>query len=167
MSPSGRALFSGYIDKTLPKDGKTIATGYAYLGSYKSRGPFFTDESISEFRDFTHFVARVRGDGKRYFVVLDTSENMHHTWFSRYKFMLYTHGGPYWQYVKVCAIGNLLLSTSVMQFRFRYPVSSSNTLVTYRMSNTSFSPLRFVQWEFSLPTTFPVILALKLTISAS
>lgn len=101
VSPSGRALFSGYLDKTLPKDGKIIRTGYAFLSSYKSRGPFFFDDTHPDFEKFTHFVCRVRGDGRRYFVTFDVSQSLDYTWFFRYKYMLYTHGGPYWQYVKV------------------------------------------------------------------
>ncbi|KAH9394611.1 Complex I intermediate-associated protein 30, mitochondrial [Tyrophagus putrescentiae] len=101
VSPAGYALFSGYLDKTLPKDGKVVRAGYAYMGSLKSRQPFFLPETHHEFYQFTHVVLRVRGDGRRYFIAFDTSDRLDITWFDRYQYMLYTHGGPYWQYVKI------------------------------------------------------------------
>ena len=111
-------MFSGNLDRTIPKDGKVIRTGYAYVGSEKSRrifGAFATHEILEK---FTHVVLRVRGDGRKYFIVFDTSDIMDTTWFDRHQYMLYTHGGPYWQFVKVKSkstkkINQLLISFSL------------------------------------------------------
>ncbi len=123
VSPAGYALFSGYLDKTLPKDGKVVRAGYAYMGSLKSRQPFFLPETHHEFYQFTHVVLRVRGDGRRYFIAFDTSDRLDITWFDRYQYMLYTHGGPYWQYVKVCICPLSLTYTLTLNFLLDSPIS--------------------------------------------
>ncbi|XP_046909327.2 complex I intermediate-associated protein 30 [Dermatophagoides farinae] len=102
VSPSGHALFSGYLDTTVPKDGKTVRTGYAFLSSQKSRHPFnLPTDGMNIFEQFTHVILRVRGDGRMYQISFDTADVFDITWFDRYNFMMYTFGGPYWQYVKI------------------------------------------------------------------
>ncbi len=50
---------------------------------------------------FSDLVLRVRGDGRRYRIILQTPEFFDLTWFQLYSFPLFTRGGPYWQEVKV------------------------------------------------------------------
>lgn len=101
VSPAGRALFSGYLDTTVPKTGKVVRSGYAFLESFKSRKPFYGSATHPILEQFTHIELNVRGDGRRYFLIFDTSEDLDITWFNKHQFMIYTHGGPYWQRVKV------------------------------------------------------------------
>ena len=101
VSPSGHLLFHGYLDTTVPQTGKIEQAGYAYLGSYKSVRQMVLDSPSDELEGYTHIVLRVRGDGRRYFLQFDTSEKLDITFFNRNQFMLYTHGGPYWQDIKI------------------------------------------------------------------
>ncbi|UXI19541.1 mitochondrial inner membrane protease subunit [Sarcoptes scabiei] len=102
VSPSGFALFSGHLDTTVPQDGKTTRAGYAYVGSNKSSIISFSGTHYEHIlSEFTHFVMRVRGDGRRYFILFDTSDFYDTFWFDRYQFPIFTFGGPYWQYIKI------------------------------------------------------------------
>lgn len=101
VSPAGYGLFSGHLDTTVPKDGNIVRTGYAYLSSEKCRKPFFIKSSLEMLEGVTHFVMRCRGDGRRYLLQFDTSTRMDDTWFDKFEYPIFTHGGPYWQYIRV------------------------------------------------------------------
>ena len=122
VSPSGYGLFSGYLDNNIPKDGKITRSGYAYLGSYKCSKPFSMLDDHLEFGRFTHIVLRIRGDGRRYNIIFNTSDILDITWFDHYQYMLYTHGGPHWQYVKVILLDIYLFIYIIYfnLFSFRY-----------------------------------------------
>jgi len=44
---------------------------------------------------------RVRGDGRSYVLNISTTGYYDITWNDVYHYVLYTRGGPYWQFVKV------------------------------------------------------------------
>lgn len=50
---------------------------------------------------FTHLLIKVRGDGRRYALILHTPGYWDYEWHDYYAYPFYTHGGPYWQYAKV------------------------------------------------------------------
>ena len=100
-SPAGYGLFSGYLDsETLPKDRTVTRTGWANITSPFLRRPFFR-EGRYNWEFFTHLVMRVRGDGRTYAICIRTPGTMDIHWFQLYTFGLYTHGGPYWQFVRI------------------------------------------------------------------
>lgn len=100
-SPGGYGLFSGYLDShTLPKDRTIGRVGWVNITSPKARRSFFR-ESAYEWSDYTHMVMRVRGDGRTYGIMIRTPGSWDLSWFDLYSFGLYTHGGPYWQFVRI------------------------------------------------------------------
>ena len=102
VSPTGRGLFTGYLDTRVPADGLQDRSGFAFLGCEKARRSFFR-QAFFDWLQFTHLLVRCRGDGRNYFIILNVSkDNADITWFDRYQYVLYTHGGPYWQWCKVC-----------------------------------------------------------------
>ncbi|CAG2112915.1 unnamed protein product [Medioppia subpectinata] len=101
VSPSGRALFSGYLDTKLPLDGSIARAGYAFVGCEKKRRSFYRQDYF-DWNSFTHLLVRCRGDGRNWFIILNVSdEDSDVSWFDRYQYVLYTHGGPYWQWCKI------------------------------------------------------------------
>ncbi|XP_054154382.1 complex I intermediate-associated protein 30, mitochondrial-like [Oppia nitens] len=101
VSPSGRSLFHGYIDTKLPNDGEIMKAGWAFLGCERHRRSFHR-QNYFNWTGFTHLLVRCRGDGRNWIVVLNVSDDkMDVTWFDRYQYVLYTHGGPYWQWCKI------------------------------------------------------------------
>jgi len=44
---------------------------------------------------------KVRGDGRSYMFILSTPDYYDLTWTYMYCYPIYTHGGPYWQHVKI------------------------------------------------------------------
>ncbi|CAG2168281.1 unnamed protein product [Oppiella nova] len=101
VSPTGRAQFSGYLDTKLPLDGQIARAGFAFVGCEKHRRSFYRQHYFN-WDSFTHLLVRCRGDGRNWFIILNVSDdNMDITWFDRYQYVLYTHGGPYWQWCKI------------------------------------------------------------------
>lgn len=100
-SPAGYGLFSGYTDsETLPKDRTVSRVGWCNISSPYIRRSFFR-EGHYEWEPYTHLVMRVRGDGRTYAIAIRTPGTMDVSWFDLYSFGLYTHGGPYWQFVRI------------------------------------------------------------------
>lgn len=101
MSPSGCALFSGYLDtETLPADRSIGRVGWAAICSPHKFGPFFRRKRY-DWTGFTHLCLRVRGDGRKYQINLRTPDTFDVAWFTGFSYALYTHGGPYWQDVRI------------------------------------------------------------------
>jgi NADH dehydrogenase [ubiquinone] 1 alpha subcomplex assembly factor 1 len=99
-SPTGKALFQGYINTTAPKDGRVKKAGYASMKSVRKMKSFYR-ESYYDWTAYSHLVMRVRGDGRSYIINLSTAGYYDITWNDIYHYVLFTRGGPYWQFVKI------------------------------------------------------------------
>lgn len=101
LSKQKTAIFRGYLDTAVPKDGLTAYSGMVGMRSERKSKAFFRKDVHSDWGYFTHLMLKVRGDGRTYVLVLHTPGNLEHQWHNMYSHPLYTHGGPYWQFVKV------------------------------------------------------------------
>lgn len=54
-----------------------------------------------DWSNYTHLVMRVRGDGRSFVINLSVAGFYDITWNDVYHYVLFTRGGPYWQFVKV------------------------------------------------------------------
>jgi NADH dehydrogenase [ubiquinone] 1 alpha subcomplex assembly factor 1 len=128
-SPAGHGLFSGYLDsETLPKDRMVARSGWANISSPYVRRSFFR-EGKYDWAPFTHLIMRVRGDGRTYAISIRTPGVMDLSWFDVYSFGLYTHGGPYWQYVRI-PFSRFFFSSkgSIQDFQYWMPMSEVKSL---------------------------------------
>jgi len=100
VSKSNMALFQGHLCTDLPKEGTIKRAGYANMKSLEKRKAFGRDDRY-HWLNFTHFIARVRGDGRTYVISLHTPGWCDMLWNDTYHFFLFTRGGPYWQDVKI------------------------------------------------------------------
>lgn len=100
-SSSGFGLFSGFLDTdTLPVDRTIEKAGWAAINSPTARRSFYRSDSY-DWGGYTHLRIRVRGDGRKYNINIRTPGTLDLTWFDMYSYTLYTHGGPYWQEVRI------------------------------------------------------------------
>ncbi|XP_014470793.1 PREDICTED: complex I intermediate-associated protein 30, mitochondrial [Dinoponera quadriceps] len=100
MSSIGTGIFSGILSNRLPKDGRIKYSGYCNITTtpkYKS----FKREIYHDWSEYTHLILRIRGDGRTYGINLNNRGFYDLTWNDLYHYVLYTRGGPYWQYVKI------------------------------------------------------------------
>ncbi|VDP06210.1 unnamed protein product [Soboliphyme baturini] len=95
------ALFKGYLDTTVPKDGRVQHSGFASFLSKRKHKAFYRRDYYNLWSRFTHLILKVRGDGRIYLLNLGTPGSFDITSHDVYNYPLYTHGGPYWQYEKI------------------------------------------------------------------
>ncbi|XP_047369862.1 complex I intermediate-associated protein 30, mitochondrial [Vespa velutina] len=100
LSPEGKAVFSGNLDYRIPKDGKITYAGYCALRTAKFRKSFKRETRLN-WQLYNHLVMRVRGDGRVYMINIGTKGLYDVHWNDLYNYVIYTRGGPYWQYVKI------------------------------------------------------------------
>lgn len=100
LSSTGTGVFSGTLSTRLPKDGRIKYAGYCNMNSIPKRKSF-KREVYYDWTPYTHIVLRVRGDGRCYVLNIATRGIFDLTWNDVYHYVLYTRGGPYWQYVRI------------------------------------------------------------------
>lgn len=100
MTSSGTGLFFGTLNTRLPKDGRIKHAGYCNINSIPKRKSF-KREVYYDWSQYTHLVLRIRGDGRCYVLNIATRGIFDLTWNDVYHYVLYTRGGPYWQYVRI------------------------------------------------------------------
>merc|ERR1712179_307369 len=99
-SQTGNALFSGDLSIRIPQDGRVERSGYANMASVKKFYSFHRIKSL-DWEHFTHFVMKVRGDGRKYNVDIHVQREFDIQWADLWSYPLHTRGGPYWQTVKI------------------------------------------------------------------
>ncbi|EGT45397.1 hypothetical protein CAEBREN_23206 [Caenorhabditis brenneri] len=102
LAPSdhGTAVFSGNISTKVLKDGRVERAGWASI-KLEDRKAFNRKKFLSKWRNFSHLLLKIRGDGRSYKVMLHSPLSMDFTWGDSFSHPLHTHGGPYWQYEKI------------------------------------------------------------------
>lgn len=100
VSPAGRALFHGYLDTRVPKDGRIKKAGYCALRSKRIRKSF-KRESTYDWNLYNTLVLKIRGDGRSYLLNISCEGYYDITWNDIYHYVLFTRGGPYWQIAKI------------------------------------------------------------------
>lgn len=103
LSPSGHGLFHGVVDNTLPDDGMTANSGFVCLAGPKPRREWlFKLENNWVWDEYNTFEIRYRGDGRRYFIVINTADPLNDlSYYDNYAYPIYTRGGPYWQTARI------------------------------------------------------------------
>ncbi|XP_023940002.1 complex I intermediate-associated protein 30, mitochondrial [Bicyclus anynana] len=99
-SPAGRALFHGYLDTRVPKDGRVKKAGYCALRSQRTRKAF-KREATYNWHLYNTLVVKLRGDGRSYLLNISCEGYYDITWNDIYHYVLFTRGGPYWQIAKI------------------------------------------------------------------
>ncbi|CAP30433.1 Protein CBR-NUAF-1 [Caenorhabditis briggsae] len=99
-SDRGTAVFSGNISTRVLKDGRVERAGWASM-KLEDRKTFNRKKFLSKWRNFSHLLLKVRGDGRSYKIMLHSPLSMDFTWGDSFSHPLHTHGGPYWQYEKI------------------------------------------------------------------
>lgn len=100
LSPSGTAIFSGTINTTTTKDGKTNYTGFCNMSTIPKYKAFFRRD-VYDFKAYSHLVMRIRGDGRIYGIILRQKQYHDLTWNDAFQYLAYTTGGPLWQTIKI------------------------------------------------------------------
>ncbi|CAI2354772.1 unnamed protein product [Caenorhabditis sp. 36 PRJEB53466] len=99
-SDHGTAVFSGNISTKVLKDGRVERAGWASM-KLEDRKAFNRKKFLSKWRNFSHLLLKIRGDGRSYKIMLHSPLSMDFTWGDSFSHPLHTHGGPYWQYEKI------------------------------------------------------------------
>ncbi|GAB1865759.1 Probable complex I intermediate-associated protein 30, mitochondrial [Camponotus japonicus] len=100
LSPIGTGIFSGTLSTRLPKDGRIKNAGFCNITTIPKQKSFKRDV-CHDWTPYTHLVLRIRGDGRCYTLNISTRGIFDLTWNDVYHYVLYTRGGPYWQYVRI------------------------------------------------------------------
>ncbi|XP_054707410.1 complex I intermediate-associated protein 30, mitochondrial-like [Uloborus diversus] len=100
INDKGKGVFYGNIDTTPPKDGKNRFAGYCAMKTLPKMKSFLR-EDVYDWTAFTHLELRVKGDGRNYAVHLGIAAYFDVSWFDMYTYTLHTHGGPYWQVIRI------------------------------------------------------------------
>jgi len=102
LSEQKTALFRGILrnDFDKPEKMKATYTGYANMTSIPTLRSFYR-KKLLDLGDYTHFRLRVRGDGRNYMFILKNDHHYVETQTYLCMSPLYTHGGPYWQDVRI------------------------------------------------------------------
>lgn len=100
LSPNGTGIFSGTLSTRLPKDGRIKNAGFCNITTIPKQKSFKRDV-CHDWTPYTHLVLRIRGDGRSYVLNISTRGIFDLMWNDVYHYVLYTRGGPYWQYVRI------------------------------------------------------------------
>ena len=102
LTQNNTALFSGELSLEMHNLEKPRAqyTGYVNITSIKQYYSFNREFQFN-FHDWTHFLFKIKGDGRAYSIILYTPGFFSINNKTFYTYPLFTRGGPYWQYAKI------------------------------------------------------------------
>lgn len=100
LSSAGFGCFHGTLESRVPKDGRIKRSGYANIRSVRLRKSFKRD-AFYDWEQYNTLVMRVRGDGRSYLINLASEGYFDILWNDIYHYVLFTRGGPHWQYVRI------------------------------------------------------------------
>ncbi len=102
LTQQNTGLFHGYLSNEFDKPEKmrAIYTGYVNIQSKNLYKSFYRTKRFN-LTDYTHFVIKLRGDGRNYMLTLNTPFHFTLTHTYMHMYPIYTRGGPYWQHVKI------------------------------------------------------------------
>uniref|UniRef100_A0A8C5R549 Complex I intermediate-associated protein 30, mitochondrial n=1 Tax=Leptobrachium leishanense TaxID=445787 RepID=A0A8C5R549_9ANUR len=101
------AFLYGALNTKAPQDGETNYSGYCTMRSRPPMGAFGR-KSYYDWSNFNSLHLRVRGDGRPWMINLRADPYFTNQKDDLYNYFLYTRGGPYWQDVKITALGMTL-----------------------------------------------------------
>lgn len=103
LTAQNTGLFRGDLsdDFDQPERMQAMYTGYANIRSFTQYKAFRRVKRSEEHDDYNCFVMRLRGDGRTYAFNLSVPQFYNQTHTYLYSTPIYTHGGPYWQTIKV------------------------------------------------------------------
>uniref|UniRef100_A0AC34PW12 NADH:ubiquinone oxidoreductase intermediate-associated protein 30 domain-containing protein n=1 Tax=Panagrolaimus sp. JU765 TaxID=591449 RepID=A0AC34PW12_9BILA len=99
-SPRNTAIFKGFLNTEVIKDGKTTRAGWASMKTMDKLA-FDRKKKFWKWGRYSHLMIKCRGDGRSYKIMLYVPGAIDLTWGDMYSYPLHTHGGPYWQYEKI------------------------------------------------------------------
>ncbi|CAH0552003.1 unnamed protein product [Brassicogethes aeneus] len=100
LTQYGKGAFTGHLSMRVPKDGRVKRAGYCNMRTIRARKSF-KRESHFNWTSYNMLVMRVRGDGRSYLLNINTRGYFDITWNDMYHYVLFTRGGPYWQYTRI------------------------------------------------------------------
>ncbi|XP_044747090.1 complex I intermediate-associated protein 30, mitochondrial [Coccinella septempunctata] len=100
LTKDGNGLFSGELNKRVPKDGKIARAGYCNMKTKTFRKSFKRQKYL-DWTAYNVLNMKVRGDGRSYFLNIGNKGYFDLSWNDMYHYPLYTRGGPYWQIVRI------------------------------------------------------------------
>ncbi|CAD5224151.1 unnamed protein product [Bursaphelenchus okinawaensis] len=96
----GTAMFSGYLDTTILKNGRIERAGWCTMKSVDIRA--LNRKSYKRhWCNYNQLLIKCRGDGRSYKVILYIPGSIDVNWGDCFSYPLHTHGGPYWQYYRI------------------------------------------------------------------
>lgn len=123
-SPNNHALLKGVIDTRRPQDGVTCVSGFAgMLGPKRPSDSIFRTENYWNWSSFNAIEIRLRADGRKYTLMVNTSDSLHDQhFFDARCYPLFTSGGPYWQTFRI-PLSKFILTykDNVQDFQTSFP----------------------------------------------
>ncbi|RWS19092.1 putative complex I intermediate-associated protein 30-like protein, partial [Leptotrombidium deliense] len=90
-STAGYGVFHGKLDTSLPKSGNIVRAGWITM-SFKCPKKSFNRPNTFDWDRYTHLIMRIRGDGRKYSLMIKTPGFFDIHWLDLKAYSLFTHG---------------------------------------------------------------------------
>ncbi|XP_017793684.1 PREDICTED: complex I intermediate-associated protein 30, mitochondrial [Habropoda laboriosa] len=122
LSSHGTGIFHGILDTRVPKDGRTVRSGYCNITSVR-KCKSFKRKILLDWTNYNELVLRIRGDGRCYMLNLLCGQYFDITRNYAFHYVMYTRGGPHWQVVRIPFAKFLFASKGVID-DMQFPLTS-------------------------------------------